>query len=360
MGGRVGLKGTDHAAEKAAAMHAEPIASGRALEFLMRLKELGADTRIELVTCPSPMGEDEVRKAGLKAEILSMPRKDSTTAEDTKLAIKLMTEINVKIVAFVGGDGTARDILEAMLDAGEFLALGIPSGVKMYSGVFAASPKDAADVLGDFLDGSAEIVDLEVMDVDEEAFRRDRLSVRLYGLLKGPFTPIRFLGSKQASPETENEHESQMAVARFIVEEMEPEATYILGPGTTVKCITDLLGVEKTVLGVDIYRNKRLIRDVNEEQIKQEIRDWERAWMVLSPIGRQGMLLGRGNQQISPEVIRRVGKERIIIAATKGKIRGIEGGVLRVDTGDEEVNRMLKGYVKVATDYREWRLLEIV
>ena len=360
MGGRVGLKGTDHVVEKAVAMHAEPIASGRALEFLMRLKELGADIRIELVTCPSPMGEDEVRKAGLKAEILSMPRKDSTTAEDTKLAIELMTEIDVKIVAFVGGDGTARDILEAMLDAGEFLVLGVPSGVKMHSGVFAASPKDAADVLGDFLDGSAEIVDLEVMDVDEEAFRRDRLSVRLYGLLKGPFTPIRFLGSKQASPETENEHESQMAVARFIVEEMEPEATYILGPGTTVKCITDLLGVEKTVLGVDIYRNKRLIRDVNEEQIKQEIRDWERAWMVLSPIGRQGMLLGRGNQQISPEVIRRVGKERIIIAATKGKIQGIEGGVLRVDTGDEEVNRMLKGYVKVATDYREWRLLEIV
>jgi len=360
MGGKVGLKGTDHVAEKAAAMHAEPIASRRALEFLMRLKELGADTRIELVTCSSPMGKDEVRKNGLKAEILPMPRKDRTTAEDTKLAIELMAESHVEIVAFVGGDGTARDILEAMQSTGQFLVLGVPSGVKMYSGVFAASPRDAADVLGDFLDGSAEIVDLEVMDVDEEGFRHDRLSVRLYGLLKGPFTPVRFLGGKQVSPETENEHESQMAVARFIVEEMKPEATYILGPGTTVKCIADLLGVEKTVLGVDIYRDKRLIRDVNEEQIKHEIKNWERAWMVLSPIGRQGMLLGRGNQQISPEVIRRVGKGRIIVVATKGKIQGIEGGMLRVDTGDKEVDRMLKGYIKVATDYREWRLLEIV
>lgn len=360
MGGRVGLKGTDHVAEKAAAMHAEPIASGRAFEFLTRLKELGADARIELVTCPSPMGRDEVRKVKLKAEVLRMPRKERTTAEDTKLAARLMAESNVEIVAFVGGDGTARDILDAVQDTGEIMVLGVPSGVKMYSGVFAASPRDAADVLNDYLDGSAEIVDLEVMDVDEEAFRLDRLNVRFYGLLKGPFTPTRFLGSKQVSPETESEHESQMAIARFIVEEMKPHATYILGPGTTVKCIADLLGVEKTVLSVDVLRDGMLIRDVNERRIKQEIQNWDDAWMVLSPIGRQGMLLGRGNQQISPEVIRRVGKDHIIVVATKSKIQSIEGGVLRVDTGDEEANKMLRGYVKVATDYREWRLLEIV
>ncbi len=360
MGGRVGLKGTDHVAEKTVTMHAEPIATGRAQEFLMRLKELGADARIKLVTCPSPMGEDEVRKAGLKAEILHMPRKEGTTAEDTKLAIRLMTESDVKIVAFVGGDGTARDILDAVQGTREILVLGVPSGVKMYSGVFAASPKDAADVFYDYLDSSAQIVDLEVMDVDEEAFRHDRLSVRFYGLLKGPFTPIRFLGSKQVSPETESEHESQMAVARFIVEEMKPQATYIFGPGTTIKCIADLLGVEKTVLGVDILKDGKLIRDVNEKRIMQEIKNWDNAWIVLSPIGRQGMLLGRGNQQISPEVIRRVGKERIIVVATKGKIQGIQGGVLRVDTGDEQVDKMLRGYVKVATDYREWRLLEMV
>jgi predicted polyphosphate/ATP-dependent NAD kinase len=360
MGGRVGLKGTDHVAAQAFAMHAEPIARRRAIEFLTRLKELGADTRIELVACPSPMGEDEVRKAGLKAETLHMPRKERTTAEDTKLAIRLMTKSDVKIVAFVGGDGTARDILEAVHDSEDILVLGVPSGVKMYSGVFAASPRDAADVLGDFLKGSAEIVDLEVMDVDEEAFRHDRLSVRFYGVLKGPFTPMRFLGSKQLTPETENEHESQMAIAKFIVEEMKPQATYILGPGTTVKCIADLLGVGKTVLGVDILKNGELIRDVNEKQIKQKIKSWSNTWVVLSPIGRQGMLLGRGNQQISPEVIRRVGKDHVIVVATRSKIQGIEGGVLRVDTGDEETDRMLRGYIKVATDYREWRLLEIV
>jgi predicted polyphosphate/ATP-dependent NAD kinase len=289
-----------------------------------------------------------------------MPGKKETTAEDTKHALRLMTEAAVKLVAFVGGDGTARDILDATRGTDGVLVLGVPSGVKMYSGIFATSPRDAADIVSDFLEGSAQLMDFEVMDADEEAIRSDRLNVRLYGLLKGPFTPTRSLGSKQISPETENEHDSQMAIARFVVEEMKPTATYILGPGTTIKCVADLLGVEKTVLGVDIYRDKRPIRDVNEKRIKQEIKDWGHAWIMLSPIGRQGMLLGRGNQQISPEIIKHVSKERIIVVATGNKIQGIEGGVLRVDTGDEEVDKMLRGYIKVATDYREWRLLEIV
>lgn len=360
MGGSVGLKGTDNVAKKAAALDAKPIAPERALEFLTRLKELGVASQVELVTCPGSMGEDEVGKAELKAEILPMPVKKETTAEDTKLAIKLMTESAVKLVTFVGGDGTARDILDATRSKREIFVLGVPSGVKMYSGVFATSPRDAADIVGDFVEGSAQLMDLEVMDVDEEAIRSDRLNVRLYGLLKGPFTPMRLLGSKQVSPETEDENENQMAIARFIVEEAKPEATYILGPGTTIKCIADLLGVEKTVLGVDIYKDKRVIKDVNERRIKHEVKDWRRCWIVLSPIGRQGMLLGRGNQQISPEVINHVGKEHIIIAATKSKIQSIEGGVLRVDTGDQEVDKMLRGYIKVATDYREWRLMEIV
>jgi len=195
--------------------------------------------------------------------------------------------------------------------------------------------------------------------VDEEAFREDRLAVRLYGFLKGPFVPMRLLGSKQVSPETLDEHESQLAVAKFIVEEFQPKATYILGPGTTVKCVADLLGVEKTLLGVDIYSNKKVIKDVNEKKILREIKDWKNTWIVLSPIGRQGMLLGRGNQQISPEVIRKVGREHIIVAATRSKIQGIEGGVLRVDTGDAQVDAMLRGYIKVAIDYREWRLMEV-
>jgi predicted polyphosphate/ATP-dependent NAD kinase len=197
------------------------------------------------------------------------------------------------------------------------------------------------------------------MDADEKAIRSDTFAVKLHGFLKGPFVPMRIQGSKQISPETVDEKENQTAVARYIIEEMQPDATYILGPGTTVKRIAELLGVEKTVLGVDIYKNGKVTLDADERRILKEVEDWQKTWIILSPIGHQGILLGRGNQQISPEIIKRVGKQRIIVAATKNKLQSIEGNVLRVDTGDAEVDSALRGYIKVVTDYREWRLMPV-
>jgi predicted polyphosphate/ATP-dependent NAD kinase len=229
----------------------------------------------------------------------------------------------------------------------------------MYSGIFTVDPSEAAEVVKAFIEGTAQVMDFEIMDADESAIRQDHFSVRLYGFIKGPFVPLRLQGSKQVSPETLDEYENQMAVAKFIVEDMDEKGTYILGPGTTVKCIADLLKVEKTVLGVDIYQNRTIIKDVNERKIIEAIKDFKNAWIILSPIGRQGMLFGRGNQQITPEMIKQVGKERIIVAATKSKIQGIEGGFLRVDTGDVKTDKMLRGYIKVATDYWEWRLMQV-
>lgn len=359
MGGKVGLKGTDEVLKEALARGAKPVAPIKAREFLAKLKELGLAKRIEIFTCPAPMGQAEVKAIGLTAQILPMTLRSETTAEDTKLAVRILVDSKVDLIVFVGGDGTARDILDAMKKVNGVPVLGVPSGVKMYSGIFAASALDAAEVVQAFLEGTAQTVDFEIMDVDETAVRHDRLAVNLYGFLKGPFVPMRLVGSKQTSPETLDEYENQMATARFIVENMDPKATYILGPGTTVKCIADLLGVEKTLLGVDLYKDKTIIKDVNERRILREIKDWSNVWIVVSPIGRQGMLLGRGNQQISPEIIKRVGKERIIVAATRSKIQGIEGNTLRVDTGDSEVDKMLRGYIKVVTDYREWRLMQV-
>jgi predicted polyphosphate/ATP-dependent NAD kinase len=201
--------------------------------------------------------------------------------------------------------------------------------------------------------------ELEVVDADEEAIRSDSFSVKLYGFLKGPFLPARMQGSKQVSPETTAEKDNQMAIAKFVIEQMVPTATYILGPGTTVKCVAELLGIEKTVLGVDIYKKGKVILDVNEKKILREVEDWQNTWIILSPIGRQGILLGRGNQQISPEIIKKVGKSRIIVIATKSKLKSIEGNILRVDTGDDDVDNMLRGHIKVITDYREWQLLQV-
>jgi len=359
MGGKVGLKGTDNILKEAIAKGAKPVAPQRAIEFLRKLKENSREKQIEILTCPSIMGEEEATKASFPVQVLPMRIKKETTAEDTKEAVRLLSAAKVDLIVFVGGDGTAKDIFDAMKECDETPVLGVPSGVKMYSGIFAVNPSDAAEIVLAFAEKQAEIAEFEIMDADETAIRSDTFAVKLYGFLKGPFLFMHIQGSKQISPETADEKDNQTAIAKFIIEEMQPNATYIFGPGTTVKRIAELLGVEKTVLGVDIYRNGKVILDVDEKQIITEVKDWPNTWLVLSPIGHQGILLGRGNQQISPQIIRHIGKERIIVAATRSKLQSIEGGILRVDTGDAEVDTILRGYIKVVTDYREWWLMPV-
>ncbi len=362
MGGRVGLKGTDNVLKEALARGAEPIAPERAADFLRRLKRDMNDTPIEIFICPTPMGQTETTAAGFTAELLPMKTGKETTAEDTKTAVKQLLSAKVDLIAFVGGDGTAKDILDAMNANANDLTpvLGVPAGVKMYSGVFAVSPAAAADVAIAFARKQADVIQFEVMDADEAAIRGDAFAVKLYGYLRTPFVAMRLQGSKEVSPQTEDEKENQEAIARFVIENMDPDATYIFGPGTTVKTIADLLHVKKTLLGVDIYRKGKVTLDVDEKRLLNEIDDdWENTWIILSPIGHQGIILGRGNQQISPRIIKRVGRERILVIATKSKLQSIEGNMLRVDTGDPETDELLKGYGRVVTDYREWRLVYI-
>jgi predicted polyphosphate/ATP-dependent NAD kinase len=359
MGGRVGLKGTDNVVEEAVRKGAKPVAPVRAMEFLQKLRQNMEDTKLDVLTCPNVMGEEEAEAAGFSVQVLPMKIGRCTSAEDTKAAVRLLAEAKVDLIVFVGGDGTAKDVFDALQGFVEVPVLGVPSGVKMYSGVFAVSVVDAVDVVLAFARGEAEVEEFEVMDADESAIRENHFDVGFYGLLKGPFLQAHIQGSKQVSPDTVSERDNQLAIARFVVEEMPVGAIWILGPGTTVKCVADLLGVGKTVLGVDIYRDGQVVLDVDEKRILDEVKDWGNTWIVLSPIGRQGILLGRGNQQISPEIIRRVGRERILVLATKGKLQSVEENVLRVDTGDAEVDELLRGYGKVVTDYREWRLVEI-
>ncbi len=358
MGGRVGLKGTDNVLSEAIAKGAEPIAPRRATEFLQKLKEKMERKRFAVLTCAGSMGAEEAEAASFNAQILPMRIGEMTTADDTKTAIKLLCRADTDLIIFVGGDGTAKDVFDAMQDC-EVPVLGIPSGVKMYSGIFAVSPLDAAEVVVAFAEKRADVAELEVMDSDEEAVRSDAFNVRLHGYLKCPLLPTHIQGSKAVSPETIDETDNQIAIARFVAEGLEPNATYILGPGTTVKRIAEVLGVQKTILGVDIYRNGRVVLDVDEKRILDEVIDWANTWLVLSPIGHQGILLGRGNQQISPEIVKRVGRERILVVATKGKLQSIDGNLLRVDTGDAETDELLRGYGRVVTDYREWRLVQI-
>jgi len=365
MGGRVGLKGTDGVVEEAIKRGATPIAPGRALEFLSSLEPILALKRngdeVRIITCPGKMGEDVIQEAGLRHEVVEVDIENSTSASDTRDCVLALYEKGVRLLVFVGGDGTARDILDAVTDyeLDDLQVLGVPSGVKMYSGIFVVNPADAAEVIRLVLEETAQTAEFEIMDADEQSIRKDRFIIRLYGYLLGPSVPARFQGAKQASPETTDEHEAQEAIAKFVIEQMTETGSYILGPGTTVKTVTDLLKVKKTTLGVDVYQNGKVWNDVNEQDILDIVKDFTNAKIIVSPIGHQGMLFGRGNQQISPGIIERVGKDNIMVISTPSKLKGIAGEVLRVDTGDSEVDEMLKGYIRVVTDYNEMRLIKI-
>ncbi|WXG46665.1 MAG: ATP-NAD kinase family protein [Candidatus Atabeyarchaeum deiterrae] len=388
LGGRVGLKGTDGVVEEALRRGATALSPSRAVEFLKALKPaFSKEARLpRIITWKGPMGENEIKAAGLEAsEVLQIPSLRTakgtqaagesnspyyTTAKETKSAVRLFTARNVDLIIFVGGDGTARDVMDALSELeseGNQLSLppvlGVPSGVKMYSGVFALSPVNAAEMVALYAEGKAEVADLEVMDIDEEAFRNDQLSIRLYGYMKCLYVPMMSQASKEVSPDVLDEKENQRAIAKTIIEKIDPDGLYILGPGTTVKTLSDLLGLKKTTLGVDLYfRGKMIALDADEETILNEINKHggkRNTWIVVSPIGRQGIVFGRGNQQVSPKVIMKIGKDHIIIAATKTKVRDLDGGCLKVDTGENAVDNMLRGYTKVLTDYREWRMLEV-
>jgi predicted polyphosphate/ATP-dependent NAD kinase len=231
--------------------------------------------------------------------------------------------------------------------------VGVPAGVKMYSAIFAVNPRDAAEAVASFIENRADIGDFEIMDADENSIRNDVFDVRLYGRLKGLSVPALIQGSKEVSPTTIREAESQSAIARYVVEELPKNATLILGPGTTVSRLALELGVKKTVLGVDLFLDGKVLLDVNEKTILENVRDWDKTWIILSPIGHQGILLGRGNQQISPYVVKRVGKRHIIVVATINKLQGLGTSKLRVDTGDAETESMLKGETLVVTGYKE-------
>jgi predicted polyphosphate/ATP-dependent NAD kinase len=363
MGGRVGLKGTDGVVEEAIRRGAEPVAPGRGLEFLSALSRIASVNQLQLdiVTCPGEMGERITSESGFEAQVVDVVVGEDTEAKDTRECVVALYKAGIRLLVFVGGDGTARDILD-VVDANnldDLMVLGVPSGVKMYSGIFVINPADAAEVVQLASQGTATPAEFEVMDADEEAIREDRFIIRLYGYLRGPAVPARFQGAKQASPETADEQEAQEAIARYVIDSMEEDGTYVLGPGTSVKTVADLLGVKKTTLGVDLYHKGRIHNDVNEEMILNLVDVFEKAWIIVSPIGHQGMLFGRGNQQISPSIIERVGKERILVISTPTKLRGIEGGTLKIDTGDRNVDEMLRGFIRVITDYNEIRLIKV-
>ena len=347
MGGAVGLKGTDgkDILEKAINLGAEPVAPARAESFLSELKAIKKD--VQLIVGAGLMGETEARNHGYSCKVFGEKRKQ-TSNEDTVETAKRIVKEGVDLLIFCGGDGTARDVLNAVDK--QVPVLGVPTGVKMHSAVFAVDPKAAARIASRFLRKQLPLWEAEVMDIDEEAFRRGRVSARLHGYLLTPYEPSLIQGAKMASPMTESEVRNQAAIAIYVIETMKPDVVYIISAGTTTRIIGDLLDEKKTLLGMDLFCNKKLIaKDVNEKQILEAIKD-KTARIIVTPIGGQGFIFGRGNQQISPEVIRQVGIDNIVVIATKNKMKNLKS--LKVDTGDTELDAAFRGTIKVVTDYK--------
>jgi predicted polyphosphate/ATP-dependent NAD kinase len=355
MGGAVGLKGTDgkQILQQAIALGAKLIAAQRAETFLAELST--AKKHIKLIVGADNMGETEAKKLDYSCKVVGEAKKE-TTSEDTQNIAKTITEAKVDLLVFCGGDGTTRDILKAV-DM-KVPVLGVPTGVKMHSALFAVSPQAAARVAIRYLWGGLPLREAEVMDVDEQAFRQGQMSAELYGYLLSPFEPHLIQGNKMASPMTENEVENQAAIAIYIIEEMKPDTLYIVGPGTTTRTIGDLLDQKKTLLGVDLFSDKKIIaRDVNEKQILEIIKG-KATKIIVTPIGGQGFIFGRGNQQVSVEVIRQVGLENIIVISTKSKLNRLES--LRVDTGDSALDAKFRAHrLNVVTDYKTTKEMTI-
>jgi predicted polyphosphate/ATP-dependent NAD kinase len=274
-----------------------------------------------------------------------------TSTEDTQTACEKIQKHQADLLLFAGGDGTARDIYSAV--GNSIIVLGIPSGVKMYSAVYAQNPKKAGELAAlFFLNRIKQIKEAEIMDMDEAAIRKGMVSATLFGYLKIPFEHHHMRGLKTGT--SAREHIAQQAIAEDIVEHMDDKSIYIIGPGTTTRAIMEKLKLDHTLLGVDLVQNGKLLsKDCNERQILGYIQDRTEIKIIITPIGGQGYLFGRGNQQISADIIQRVGKKNIIVAACRNKINTLQGKPFLIDTGHEEINEMMSGYINVVTGYKE-------
>jgi predicted polyphosphate/ATP-dependent NAD kinase len=348
MGGCVGLKGTDGLVQEARQRGAQPTAMRKGQKGLAQLRVLSS--ALQIFTPAGEMGEIEARQEGFIPKVMSTPATSKTSAIDTQGAARKMVQEGVDLILFAGGDGTARDMYSAV---GETVpVIGIPAGVKMHSPVFAQTAERGGELARLFLSGQLHQFDLaEVLDIDEEAYRNGQVKTQLYGYLNVPVERTRMQNRKSGTPLTEKA--SQNSIALDICDNMEEGMVYLVGPGSTTRSIMDNLGLLCTLLGVDLVVNRQLISaDASEETILKatENRPFK---IIVTPIGGQGYIFGRGNHQLSHRVLNRAGKKNIIVAATQEKLMRLRGERLLVDTGDESTDQMLRGYIRIITGYKQ-------
>lgn len=357
LGGTMALKGSDGGlAQRARDLGARPHAEGRVRAALAELCEGAGD--IDWVCASGPMGEDALRQCGAAPRLLhhaSMP----TSPEDTRVAAAAAADSGADLLLFAGGDGTARDVLAGAGD--RVPVLGIPAGVKMHSAVFAMTPRSAGAAARRFLQAGAPerfTALREVMDRELTAEGEPASAPTLYGHL----TTLQMPSLVQAAKATTGGagDGAVMAALPALAREMKAFDVALLGPGATLAALKRELGIEPTLLGVDMtVAGGGVIRDAREDQIWEQVQGRD-IGLALGVIGGQGFLLGRGNQQLSARILRLIPRDNFRVIASAEKLISLPGSQLLVDTGDDAVDNMLCGHLPVITGPRRRTVCPVV
>ncbi|NLL90906.1 MAG: ATP-NAD kinase family protein [Ruminococcaceae bacterium] len=355
MGGQVGLKGTDgtEILKQAISLGAIPSATQKA-ERCLRLLVLESD--ICWLTAEGAMGEDLLRTFGQSPHILYPIDRKETTAADTQRTAELMKDAGVELILFAGGDGTARNIVAVV--GTDVPVIGIPAGVKICSPVFGKTPEATGQLLNRWLKRTEpQTILREVLDLDEALVRQDRIETDLFGYLRVPAEPDYVQNRKAPTPLSERD--SQMAIALDILDELPKDYLCIVGPGSTTSALLQMLGLPMTLMGVDVIKNGELIAKDCAEADLLRLLETNPAWLVLTPTGGQGYLLGRGNQQISAKVLKRLTVADLKIVATQEKLISLESRPLLIDTGDADVDNYYSGYYRAKTGYHNEMMVKV-
>ena len=364
LGGRLGLKGSDGQAEIARSKGAQDRSGPRMramLDHLITISKENLDG-IQWYVSKGRMGTDWISPAISSLEVIHSSS-SSTDANDTSQLVGSMIGSDIDLLVYAGGDGTTRDVVAALSEYGrpELPIIGVPTGVKMHSGCFASSPKAAAEVLSAWLEGDLLLSSTEVLDLDEDLYRQGKWVVKLYAEAITPASPRWMQGSKMRV-EASGEEEIIQGLADHVRETLIDDRMMIVwGSGGTLRTIGGILGFELNTLGIDITVGGNIIgSDLNENEILSALKKHQGdVILLLSPMGGQGFLIGRGNLQLSPDVLRIIGVNRVLGIVTPAKMLTLRS--LRIETGDSEMDQRFseKKYLKVLQGYRTTRVLKV-
>ncbi|MCZ6501842.1 MAG: ATP-NAD kinase family protein [Gammaproteobacteria bacterium] len=306
--------------------------------------------KIEFVAYTGEMGEAALINSVHRYKVLGEIGQHTTSNEDTRRAVELLQSASVDIILFAGGDGTAGDICD-VIKPGQ-VVLGIPCGVKMHSGVFANNPVAAGKIISDIALGKlTTVTDAEVRDIDEQAFRAGIVQAKFRGEMTVP-EELRYIQQTKSGGK-EVEALVLQEIAADVIDNMKPGIQYLLGSGSTTAAIMESLHLENTLLGVDVVKDGELVLvDATETQLFSLVES-SPSKIIITVIGGQGHIFGRGNQQLSSRVIRAVGLENLNVIATKTKLEDLQGKPLLVDTGDPSLDEELAGLLRVTTGYED-------